>query len=262
MSTMSPKPEMPTIIIMDERERGEIRTHMQSLPIDLKIRTLEMGDYVISPHTVIERKRGDDFVASIYDQRLFLQLEKLKVAYSRPLLILENPKRMFERKFINPKAVYGALVYVSTRIGIPIIPTADVAQTVAVIFNLARIEQRTGENFSECDWIRELPVEKGISRGDQEYFVQGLVDVGLKRARQMLDMFQTPQHILHALELTEVIRTKSGNPKGISGVMTAVSNIGPKIIDRNQNLLHYSYKKAKKEKKRAKAPKHSELDEK
>ncbi|MHA1777750.1 MAG: hypothetical protein DRO88_00020 [Promethearchaeia archaeon] len=255
-------------IIMDERERGEIRQQMKSLPVDLKIHTLDVGDYILSPRTVVERKRGDDFVASIFDQRLFLQLEKLKISYPHPILILENPKRMFERKFINTKATFGALVYVSTRLGIPIIPTSGIEQTASILFEIARSEQeqlheqkqqaqeqkqtQQYEQNQNEDWIHQTAATVGISRGDQTYFLQGLIDVGSQRAEQLLDMFQTPANILYAFDLTDIVRTKFGNPKGISGVLAEVSGIGPKIVDRNQNLLHFSYKQAKKEKKRVK----------
>ncbi|MHA1521948.1 MAG: ERCC4 domain-containing protein, partial [Promethearchaeota archaeon] len=93
-------------IVMDERERGQIREEFlkldsdPTLNLDIDIETLEYGDYIISPRCAIERKRGDDFVSSIFDQRLFLQLQKLREAYLYPILILEDSKRMFSRKFI------------------------------------------------------------------------------------------------------------------------------------------------------------------
>ncbi|MCF2140088.1 MAG: hypothetical protein K9W44_08545 [Candidatus Lokiarchaeota archaeon] len=238
-------------IIMDERERGEIRSQMQSLPIDLEIQTLDFGDYIISSRCAIERKRGDDFVSSIFDQRLFLQLEKLKNAYPHPIMILENPKRLFERKFVNPKAIYGALIYVSTRLQIPVIPTKDEVHTANILFQLAKKEQEN-ETFGDDIFVPQIFTDGIVSRGDQEYFIQGLVDVGIQRANQFLDFFQTPEHILYAFELTNVSRTKSGKPKGISGVLGSISGIGPKLVERNKILLHYSYKQAKKEKRKTK----------
>ena len=66
------------LIIMDERERGEIRSVFETIPCQLRIETLDIADYIISKDIAIERKRGDGLVASICDNRFFSQLEKLK----------------------------------------------------------------------------------------------------------------------------------------------------------------------------------------
>ena len=246
-------------IVMDERERGQIREEFLKLEsrLDLTIETLEYGDYIVSPRCAIERKRGDDFVASIFDQRLFLQLQKLREAYLYPVLILEDSKRLFSRKFVNPTSIYGALIYVSTRMHIPIIPTINEADTAALVFTLAQREQQLGWNLGELSpSIQPYSLQKSVavSSEDQEYFLQGLVDIGYTRAQQLLDVFQTPEIILYALESTTVEVTSGGNPKKLSGILSNVSGIGPKIVFRNQQLLNTSYKRAKKEKLKTKSP--------
>ncbi len=242
---------------MDERERGQIREEFLKLDsdtnfnLDLTIETLEYGDYIISPRCAIERKRGDDFVASIFDQRLFLQLQKLREAYLYPVLVLEDSKRMFSRKFINPKSIYGALIYVSTRMHIPIIPTLNEAETAALVFTLAQRENQLGWNnvgVSQTSHPDALQKSVSVSSEDQEYFLQGLVDIGYARAQKFLEVFQTPEIILHALDSTTVGFTSGGNPKNISGILSTFPGIGPKIVFRNQQLLNTSYKRAKKEK--------------
>ncbi len=62
------------LIIMDERERHEIRSVFETIPCQLRIETLDIADYVISNDIAIERKRGDDLVASICDNRFFSQV--------------------------------------------------------------------------------------------------------------------------------------------------------------------------------------------
>ena len=120
-------------IIMDERERGEIRKIFQSLPCNLEIITLELGDYILSSEVAIERKRGDDFVASIYDHRLFQQLNDLKSKFSFPIIILESPKKLFLREFIKKGSVYGALIYIIYKLQIPIISTTSPENTADIV---------------------------------------------------------------------------------------------------------------------------------
>jgi Fanconi anemia group M protein len=51
-------------IIMDERERGSIREAFEKLNCTLDIQTLPIADYIVSEQIGIERKRGNDLVAS------------------------------------------------------------------------------------------------------------------------------------------------------------------------------------------------------
>ena len=95
------------LIIMYERERVEFRSVSETIPCKLRIETLDIADYIISKEIAIERKRGDDLVASICDNRFLSQLEKLKKYYRKPLIILENPKKIFNRKGIYEARFMG-----------------------------------------------------------------------------------------------------------------------------------------------------------
>jgi DNA excision repair protein ERCC-4 len=77
MATISEKLKIPLNsnypkIIMDERERNEIRRAFEKYRCDLQIKTIYVADYMISPEIGIERKRGDDLTASICDNRFFI----------------------------------------------------------------------------------------------------------------------------------------------------------------------------------------------
>ena len=235
---------------MDERERGKIRKTFQQKPCQLKITTLPLGDYILSADIAIERKRGDDFVASIYDHRLFHQLTELKANFKYPFIILETPKKLFEREFINKSSVYGAMVYVMYKMKIPIIPSTDSENSVNLIFDFATQIQQSDEYQPFDITMITNSEEHVISRHDQSYFLQGLVDTGPVKANRFLDIFRTPQFLFHAIDSTSIQFTRGGNPKSISGMMEQVKGIGVKYIDRNQRLLTSSYKSNKKLKER------------
>jgi Fanconi anemia group M protein len=237
-------------IIMDERERGEIRLMFQNLPCNLEIRTLELGDYILSSKVAIERKRGDDFVSSIYDHRLFQQLHELKTKFSWPIIILESPKKLFLREFIKKSPIYGALMYIIYKLQIPIISTSSPENTAEFVYRLAKIEQNKPNYTPYIQVEADKEKEHTISREDQSYFLQGLIDSGPVKANKFLDIFKTPQFIFHAITSTEIEYTRGGNPKKISGIMEKISGIGVKFIHRNQKLLTSSYKENKKSKER------------
>lgn len=67
-------PKKPIKIIVDVREKNMAKLLHNYANIELK--TLEVGDYVLSDRVVVERKTAEDFVNSIIDKRLFSQLKK------------------------------------------------------------------------------------------------------------------------------------------------------------------------------------------
>ncbi|GFR49035.1 hypothetical protein Agub_g11058, partial [Astrephomene gubernaculifera] len=81
----------------------DVREFMSNLPavlynkgFDLVPVTLEVGDYVLSPQTVVERKSIPDLHASLASGRLYHQAESMSRHYSRPLLLIEfDPDRQF-----------------------------------------------------------------------------------------------------------------------------------------------------------------------
>ncbi|MBP2625029.1 MAG: heavy metal resistance protein CzcA, partial [Nitrosopumilaceae archaeon] len=59
-------------IVVDEREKKSgVPDLLRSVGVNLEIKTLQIGDYIVKPETVIERKNLKDFFVSIFDGRLF-----------------------------------------------------------------------------------------------------------------------------------------------------------------------------------------------
>ncbi len=243
---ISNSPSSPKIIL-DERERGEIRSAFDNLECDLSIETLDFGDYIVSSRCAIERKRGDDLVSSIFDTRFFQQLSKLKNVFQFPILIIESLEKTF-RKFVKESSIYGALVYATYKMNIPIIPTKDAFETAKVIVEIAKLEQSKGYFPDIIPKIDKESLSEEITAKDQKYFLEGLVDVGDKKAQRFLDVLGNPLFTLHAISEAKVNYSKSGKPKNISGIIEGFKGIGGKFILRNQNLLNFSYSQSLKKK--------------
>nr|WP_147664661.1 ERCC4 domain-containing protein [Candidatus Prometheoarchaeum syntrophicum]QEE17776.1 hypothetical protein DSAG12_03614 [Candidatus Prometheoarchaeum syntrophicum] len=225
------------LIIMDERERHEIRAVFETIPCHLQIETLDIADYVISNDIAIERKRGDDLVASICDNRFFSQLQHLKKHYAKPLIILENPKRMFERKGVYEASIYGAIIYAIYKMKIALFPTRDAKETAETIWSFAKFVQK-----SEPFEYEPMKIEQEkISVDSQLFFLEGLFQVSEKKAKILLDHFKTPYKVLQAIMQTEIAYTKAGNPKGISGSLEELKGFGHKFLKMNKNLLENKF---------------------
>ncbi|MDL5501818.1 MAG: ERCC4 domain-containing protein, partial [Candidatus Methanoperedens sp.] len=79
-------------IYVDKREiRSHVAHSLENMGAEVILRTLEVGDYVVSDRVGIERKTTEDFLSTFLDGRdLFGQISDLARAYRRPLLIIEG----------------------------------------------------------------------------------------------------------------------------------------------------------------------------
>ena len=66
-------------IIVDERERKSgIPDLLKAVGMGVEMKTLPIGDYIVAPETIIERKSIKDLMASVFDGRLYDQCTRLK----------------------------------------------------------------------------------------------------------------------------------------------------------------------------------------
>ena len=210
----------PGRIYVDPRERGMAKL-LEARGMEVTLRNLDVGDYVVSDRVAIERKTASDFVASIIDpeRNLFRQIGDLSRSYDRPVLILEG-RDLYTRQ-VNPSSIRGALAAVAVDYGVPIIPTEDQDETASVIALLANREQKEGHEpkLHGHKTARTL-------KEQQEYLISAIPNVGPRVARNLLRHFGSIEKIMTARqeELQEV------------------EMVGPKIAERIRELVGGEYK--------------------
>ena len=97
-------------IVIDERERKSgIPKLLQTIGVNVEVKTLPIGDYIVSHETVVERKSIHDFMSSVFDGRLFDQCNRLKDHFQFPIILLEGNVDEIESISENPLVFYGAL---------------------------------------------------------------------------------------------------------------------------------------------------------
>jgi DNA excision repair protein ERCC-4 len=182
-------------IIADHREiASRVPSALSDLNIEPEIRTLKHGDYIINNQIIIERKTKDDFVQSLMQQKLFIQVANLrKNAKFRPIILIEgNPYHT--KHDIAREALKGALLSISVSWQIPVIYSAnaqDSAQTLVLI-----AKQNLKDDFL---FYRTGYKPKTISK-KQNYFLQGLPNIGPKLANALLSKFGSIENIMLADE--------------------------------------------------------------
>lgn len=222
-------------IILDSREKKlmEIFDKDQDR-ISYETRQLDIADVVISMDVACERKEGFDFVSSIMDNRLFEQLVRLKETYPTQILFLEGLNdEVFESTGMNINSIYGALAFVSYKLGISVIPTRNINDTVIAIERVAYREQIKDEIP-----ILSRKAPKGMNDEERRAFIlEGLLDTGPSKAKMLITCFKTPYKVIQAIKNTRIIYTRTGNPKGINGPLSDLSGFGWKYIEKNQKIL-------------------------
>jgi Fanconi anemia group M protein len=187
-------------IIADSREIFSGIPDWLSLKADVEIKQLPVGDYVLSHKVAVERKRAEDFLDSLVKKRIFEQVKRLKEAYEKPVLIIED-EGLFSRN-INSRAVYGAIACLLTDYEIPVIRTRDAEETASLLYAIAAREQFKKKR--EICLRGEKPSMNLKER--QRFIVEGLPNVSAVLAKRLLNHFGSVRKIFNASmeELQEV----------------------------------------------------------
>jgi Fanconi anemia group M protein len=222
-------------IILDHREQKLKQIFdKKDNSVRYELKQLDIADIVVSKNVAIERKEGFDFVSSIMDNRLFEQLLRLKETYDTPILILEGLNdEVFETTGMNIKSIYGALAFVSYKLGISVIPTRNVEDTAIVIERIAYREQ-----VKDDMPLLSRKAPKSMNKEERRsYIIEGLIDIGPKKASNLIKKFKTPYKVFKAIKKTEVLYTRTGNPKGINGPLKELRGFSWKFVQKNKEIL-------------------------
>ncbi len=212
--------EEPTRVIVDPRER-EMGKLLESLGMEVTLKNLEVGDYVLSDRLAVERKTAQDFVSSIIDpnRNLFRQISDLAQTYDRPVLILEG-RDLYTRQ-MNPASIRGALASIAVDYKVPIIPTEDQEETAAVISLLAARERKEGRDPKAHGHKTARTLKE-----QQEYLISAIPSVGQTVAKNLLRHFGSVEKVMSASQED----------------LQQVNLVGPKIAERIRELAGGEYK--------------------
>uniref|UniRef100_UPI0037E92C77 DNA repair endonuclease XPF n=1 Tax=Semicossyphus pulcher TaxID=241346 RepID=UPI0037E92C77 len=91
------QPEEPSRVIVDMREfRSELPSLLHRRGLDIEPITLEVGDYILTPDTCVERKSVSDLIGSLQSGRLYTQCLSMTRYYRKPVLLIEfDPAKPF-----------------------------------------------------------------------------------------------------------------------------------------------------------------------
>ncbi|WP_434715595.1 ERCC4 domain-containing protein [Paraburkholderia sp. A3RO-2L] len=175
---------MPHITVDLREARSPVIQALRADPsLTLKMRELSAGDYLVREDVAIERKSAVDFVASIFDQRLFQQVARLKLEFARPIFVVEGD--VFKtRSQITPQSLQGAISYLVAIEGVTLLTYDSPAQTAALIGTMARHLQ-DGLGYE----VPTRAAKPKVGPDTAQFLLEGLPGCGPKTAKALVGTF-------------------------------------------------------------------------
>ncbi|ELY59143.1 Hef nuclease [Natronococcus amylolyticus DSM 10524] len=200
VETHEPHAEGDTVeVVADQREMDAniARELSRREEYEIRLETLEVGDYVLSDRVAVERKSVADFVDSLVggDRSVFEQVGAMGRHYARPIVIVEG-EGLYEQRDVHPNAVRGALSSLAVDFGASVLRTESEADTTELLAVIAGREQETSN--------REVSVhgekQAKTMAEQQEYVVSSIAEIGPVTARALLEEFGTVEAVMIATE--------------------------------------------------------------
>jgi Fanconi anemia group M protein len=203
LSTLTNRQEIPLTkfqenkikIFADYREKGSgIIKELIEQGVNINLEKLENADYILSSRVGVEIKTVEDFVDSIIDKRLLIQIKEMKSKFERPLIIIEGNKDIFSVRNVHPNAIRGMLATIAISYGIPVLQTKNSKETAILLAIIAKREQEDNNNLFSLHGEKRTRSLKD----QQEYVVSALPGVGMSLAKPLLREFKTIKKIVNA----------------------------------------------------------------
>lgn len=159
-----------------------------------ELRDLDVGDYQIGERAVVERKAATDFVASIFDGRIFAQMEMMMASCDLAVVLVEGDV-FATRSAIEPAALEGALSWIAVLSGAQLMFSGSPEQSASMIATMARHHQ---QGLGYIPALRSGKPTAKESSVITRYVLEGLPGVGSATAIAFARHFQTVQAVANA----------------------------------------------------------------
>ena len=219
-------------MVIDERERKSgIPDLIKQIGVKVETMNLPVGDYIVAPETIVERKSVSDFISSVFDGRLFDQCSRLKEHFEHPAIVIEGNVDEIDKITENPLVFYGAMSSVVLDFKIPVIPTPNASHTAKLLISMCARQGAVKGPFLKK--IRK----SGDLKQQQLSILCSLPGVGEKLATRMLEKFGSTSNSLNAssVELSKINGMGDARAQKIRKILDAQNNDAKKI---DQKTLH------------------------
>lgn len=159
--------------------------------VEIILKNMKAGDYLINNHLLVERKTCEDFIQSLINNRLFGQCLKLKQNSEYQLFIVEGNPYKTKHK-IKKEAIKGALLSISVAWQIPMFLTNNKEETIKLLLMCGQ------QILQEKITVLRKGYKPKKLKNKQLYFLQGLPEIGPLLALRLLKHFKKIENISKA----------------------------------------------------------------
>ncbi|MBN1455969.1 MAG: Hef nuclease, partial [Methanomicrobia archaeon] len=213
--------EVRLTIFVDPREtKSGVTRFLEKAGVELRLRNLGVGDYIVSERVCIERKSTTDFLNSLINKRrnLLAQILRMRKEYEKPVLVLEG-EALYGQRNVHPNVVRAVIAAIALDLCVPIIQTRDEADTASLLYVIAKREQQQSSK-KEISPHGKKPAAS--LKEQQEYFISALSNIGLVTTRNLLRHFKTVENVVTASK-EELMAVEKVGEKTAEHIRTVVS---------------------------------------
>ena len=201
-------------ILLDTRESSETKDILELFLKSEEV-MLPVGDILYNDTVVFEHKTINDFITSVFDGRLFTQIDAMRDNYPHSFVLVSGTlTEVFETaNMINRyTSILGAVCSCYAR-GCPII-------FCDTLVNLSEVVKMIGEKLTDGK-ERSRPIQKNRMIDLKLQFICSLPNINEKRGKALLKEFDSVQGVLNASEeeLQKVHKVGEKTAKGIRAVL-------------------------------------------
>ena len=203
-----------TTILLDTRESTETK-EILGLFLNSEEVTLEIGDILYDDSICFEHKTPSDFIASVFDGRLFTQIKAMGNNYPHSYVLVSGTLTdvLEIAESINRYSSILAAVCSCYVRNCPVI-------FCDTLVNLAEVVKILGEKLTDGK-TRSCPIQKIRMTDLKLQFICSLPNINEKRGEALLKEFGSVQGVLNASEkeLQRVHKVGEKTAKGIRAVL-------------------------------------------
>ncbi len=215
------------LVYVDEREKNsKVPRILSSRGVTTIFKILDVGDYIVSERTCIERKTADDFIKSLVDGRLFNQANRLQEAFEKPIIIVEGSIFKTDLGKMKRSSITGALITLIIDMNITVIQTRNEFETAEIIRQIAFHDQQR-RKISTI--IRPSKPRLSTVEEWQMYILQCFPNIGPKIALRILEELGSIHRFCNA-SVSELMR---------------IEGLGEKKASEIYQIIHALYKNRK-----------------
>ena len=210
---------MNEIMIIDDREKRDVKILADILYDNISIERLDIGDFLCRG-VIFEHKRPEDFVSSIFSRHLFTQIGNMTEHYKYSFILISGDYR-------NTELIYNSRSKIQNFSGVigSCIAHGSLPIFANNIENCIKLVDTISKKLTDGK-IRDRPVKRVNLKDKQLSIVMSLPGISDKRAKDLLSHFGNIISILTAPE-NEIVQ---------------VPGVGPKTAKKLADILRKPYK--------------------